>query len=331
MSFNFYEMKNVNFIFLLCTFILLSSLTSCQKEPELATVITSPVQNIAYNSAVSGGYISDDGGADVTARGVVWNTSPNPTTANNSTNDGDGTGSFTSNLTGLTANTTYYVRAYATNSLGTAYGDQQSFNATGIIASNPGAGVTYNGYSYSSVVLGNGQEWMAENLRTANYRNGDPITTGLDNAAWNTSTTGAYVIYYNDNATAIYGKLYNWYAVSDPRQLCPTGWHEPSDAEWTMLTDYLGGESVAGGKMKTTEYWISPNLDATNESGFSGLPGGRNEGVGIGIVTGYGSWWSSSESSTTNAWCLTLSYLNGTADRDDFYKGIGLSVRCLKE
>jgi uncharacterized protein (TIGR02145 family) len=259
----------------------IDSITYTVNNPgNLATLTTLPVGNVTNSSATCGGSISAIGGSSVTQRGVCWSTAQNPTTASSSTNDGNGIGSFTSNLIGLTENTTYYVRAYAINSAGTAYGNQQSFTTTtsgsGIV-SNPGAGVTYNGYTYSSVVLGNGQEWMSENLRTTNYRNGDPIPTGLDNATWSTTTSGAYAIYNNDNANdAIYGKLYNWYAVADPRHVCPTGWHEPTDGEWTTLTDYLGGAAVAGGKMKTTglQYWISPNTDATNESGFSGLPGG---------------------------------------------------------
>jgi uncharacterized protein (TIGR02145 family) len=327
-------MKNANFIFCLFTYIILASLTSCQNEPELATITTSPVGSIADNSAVSGGYISDDGGADVTSRGVVWNTSPNPTTANNSTNDGNGPGNFTSNLSGLTANTPYYVRAYATNSAGTAYGNQQSFNTTGII-SNPGAGVTYNGHTYSSVVLGNGQEWMSENLRTANYRNGDPIPTGLDQATWQTTTSGAYAIYNNNNANeAIYGKLYNGYAVADPRQVCPTGWHVPTYVEWLTLTGYLGGNEVAGGKMKTSglQYWNSPNVDANNESGFSGLPGGyRTNGGVFNDVGNTGDWWSSSQSGTSGAWNCYLNCVGGNATQVQFNKRFGFSVRCLKD
>lgn len=201
---------------------------------------------------------------------------------------------------------------------------------------NQGAGVTYNGYTYESIVLGNGQEWMAENLQTANYRNGDPIPTGLINSTWISTTNGAYAIYNNDVANnAIYGKLYNWYAVTDPRHICPAGWHEPTDAEWTALTDYLGGVSVAGGKMKTTglQYWISPNANATNESGFSGLPGARrlfsNGGyVGLGNE---GFWWSSSESSASNAWSYVLGSSVGDAYRIDYTKQHGFSVRCLKD
>jgi uncharacterized protein (TIGR02145 family) len=330
----FKKMKNLRLIVLVNTLLLMATFTSCKKEPVLPTLITSPVGNIEYVSATSGGYISDDGGAEITARGIVWNTSPYPTTANNSISDsiGSGTGNFTCNLTGLTPFATYYVRSYAINSAGTAYGDQQTFSAKIIIVSNPGAGVTYNGYTYSSVVLGNGQEWMAENLRTANYRNGDPIPTGLSNTQWEFYNTGAYAIYNNDNANdAIYGKLYNGYAVSDPRHVCPTGWHEPADAEWTELADYLGGDTVAGGKMKSTglQYWSDPNTDATNESGFSGLPGGLRfvTSGAFGDEGNGGYWWSSSSFGFVHSLSYTGKY-KGISSPD---RQFGASVRCIKD
>jgi uncharacterized protein (TIGR02145 family) len=317
----------------------IDSITYTVSNPgNLATITTSPISNTSITSATSGGSISSTGESLVTQRGVCWSTSQNPTTANSSTNDGSGTGSFTSNLTGLTANTTYYVRAYAINSAGTAYGNQQSFttNISSGIVSNPGAGVTYNGYVYSSIVLGNGQEWMSENLRTANYRNGDLIPTGLDNATWNFTTAGANTIFNNDNANiTIYGKLYNWYAVADARNLCPVGWHVPTDGEWTTLTNYLVGEAVAGGKMKTTgtQYWNDPNIDATNESGFSGLPGGNRSSSGDYFSVGiYGYWWSSSEETSTNlAWARGLYQTFGSVGRDNSDKKRGFSVRCLRD
>ena len=179
----------------------------------LATLTTLPIGNITDITATTGGNITNDGGTPVTQRGVVWSVSPNPTTANNSTNNGSGTGSFTSNLTGLTASTTYYVRSYATNSAGTSYGNEASFTTTaggGGIVTNPGAGVTFDGYTYPSIVLGNGQEWMAENLRTTTYANGDPIPNITDDTQWENLTTGAWSHYNNDSQYENpYGKLYN--------------------------------------------------------------------------------------------------------------------------
>jgi uncharacterized protein (TIGR02145 family) len=304
----------------------------------LATIITFSVNSITDSTAISGGDIIDDGGSPVTQRGVVWSTAPNPTTANNQSSDGSGTGSFTSNLTGLTATTTYYVRAYAINSAGTAYGNEVSFTTTaggGGIVTNPGAGVTFDGYTYSSIVLGNGQEWMAENLRTTVYANGDPIPNVTDSAQWTNLTSGAWVHYNNDSQYETpYGKLYIWYTVADSRNVCPTGWHVPSDAEWTVLSDYLGGEVVAGGKMKSTgtQSWLSPNIDATNESGFSGLPGGYRIGYAPFLYLGaFGGWWSSTEGNTANAWYRGLVYDIGNIDRGNLSKLSGFSVRCLRD
>jgi uncharacterized protein (TIGR02145 family) len=194
-----------------------------------------------------------------------------------------------------------------------------------------GAVSDIEGHIYQTVLIGN-QIWMAENLRTATYANGEPIANVTD-TTWTQLSTGAWCHYDNNTANdAIYGKLYNWYTTVDPRGLCPAGWHVPTDAEWTVLTDYLGGESVAGGKMKTITGWNAPNTSATNESGFSGLPGGfRSINTGTFYSVGLsGSWWSSS-GSTALAWYRNLGYNNGNAYRNDNNKRFGLSVRCLRD
>ena len=305
----------------------------------LATITTTATTSITGSTAVSGGNVSNDGGTLVTQRGICYSTSPSPTTANTTIISGSGTGSFTSNLTSLTASTTYYVRAYATNSAGTAYGNEVSFTTTaggGGIVTNPGAGVTFDGYTYASIVLGNGQEWMAENLRTTTYANGDPIPNVIGTTQWSSLTTGAWAHFSNDSQYENpYGKLYNWYTVDDPRNVCPTGWHVPADAEYTLLQDYLGGESIAGGKMKSTgtQYWLSPNTDATNESGFSGLPGGYRNGGGVfNDIGNLGYWWSSTVFGQTNPWTRFLSRDTGSVYMDySNPKPYGFSVRCLRD
>jgi uncharacterized protein (TIGR02145 family) len=302
----------------------------------LATITTTAVTSITGTTAVSGGDISNNGGTNITARGIVWSWDSNPTLSNNlgSTSDGTGAGTFTSNLTGL-IDTTYYVRAYAINSAGTAYGNMVSFTTSTGVVTNPGTGVTFDGYIYSSIVLGNGQEWMVENLRTTSYANGDPIPNITDGTQWANLTTGAWKYYFNDNQYENpYGKLYNWHTVNDSRNVCPTGWHVPSDAEWSVLSDYLGGQNVAGGKMKSTgtQYWQSPNTDATNVSGFSGLPGGGYSGSGAFDVLGSdGVWWCSSELDSDYAWIRYLSHLSGDVGSTYYYKTDGFSVRCLKD
>jgi uncharacterized protein (TIGR02145 family) len=301
----------------------------------LATLSTLSISNIISTSASSGGTVTNNGGTPVTQRGVVWSTNPNPTTANNTTNDGSGAGSFNSNLSGLTENTIYYVRAYATNSAGTAYGNEVSFTTTVGIITTPGAGVTFADYTYSSIILGNGQEWMAENLRTTVYANGDSIPNITDNTQWANLTTGAWVHYNNDSQYENpYGKLYNWYTVNDPRNVCPVGWHIPADGEWTVLTDYIGGVAVAGGKMKTTgtQYWQSPNINATNESGFSGQPAGSRIDDGtFYLILSHGGFWSNSENDVNNSLVRILYYNNGDVLNDINAKKNGLSVRCLRD
>jgi uncharacterized protein (TIGR02145 family) len=198
------------------------------------------------------------------------------------------------------------------------------------------------GNEYKTIVIGT-QEWMAENLNTSIYRNGDAIPTGLSNAEWeNTINTqqGAWAYYNNDASYACpYGKLYNWYACVDARQLCPVGWHVPSDDEWTVLIDFLGGEGVAGGKMKTTGtidaatgLWLYPNTGATNNSGFSGAPGGLRYGSGVYDSFGYnGYWWSSSLAGTFYAWFRFLNYGSDDVVPGNFLEHYGFSVRCLRD
>ena len=191
-----------------------------------------------------------------------------------------------------------------------------------------------DGNSYNTVQIGT-QCWTKENLKVTKYMDGTSIPTGLDNATWSNTTSGAYAIYDNNNANdAIYGKLYNWYAVNNPRKLCPAGWHVPSDSEWTILTDYLGGESVEGGKMKSigTAYWNDPNTGATNESGFSVLPGGfRNLDGSFGGIRNYAYFWSATERAYYVAWLRNLFFNLGIVGRDYGSKQLGISVRCLRD
>jgi uncharacterized protein (TIGR02145 family) len=185
-----------------------------------------------------------------------------------------------------------------------------------------------------TIVIGT-QQWMEKNLDVVTYRNGDIIPQVTDATAWAALTTGAWC-YYNNNVAngAIYGKMYNWYAVNDPRELAPKGWHVPTDAEWTILTDKLGGMSVAGGKMKGVGItgWTTPDISATNESGFSGLPGGYryNDGT-FGSIGTVGFWWSSSETNEAFARILALFYDYGRAYSANSDMTSGCSVRCLRD
>lgn len=188
---------------------------------------------------------------------------------------------------------------------------------------------------YPSVTICS-QKWMDKNLDVTTYRNGDTIPYVTDPTQWAALTTGAWCYYNNDPSTnAIYGKLYNWYAVADPRGLAPAGWHVSTDAEWTTLVTCLGGvSSVAGGKLKVsgTRTWASPNSDADNSSGWAGLPGGNRADQGFFDGDGFsGLWWSSTAATATTAWYRFLLYSNGSLSRDLSLKPYGFSVRCLRD
>ena len=503
----------------------------CKKtDPaKVAGLSTTAVTNITATSAASGGTISTDGGAAITARGVCWSTTANPVTTDSKTSDGDGTGQFVSSITGLTAGTTYHVRAYATNSVGTSYGDDITFTSSGLapaatsqaatnISSNgatlngtvnaneiaatvtfeygtstsygqtispvpdqvtgntvtnvsaaitglspgityhfrikavnslgttysddlvfttPGlvpiattqaainlsatgatlsgtvnangsstsvsfeygtstsyghtatpvldqitgnynvteyaaitgltqnttyhfrikavnpAGTTYgndltfttingatqvtdaDGNIYNIITIGT-QFWLKENLKTTKYNDGTAIPNVTDNTAWSTTTTGAYCDYANTPAnSATYGRLYNWYVVgsNNPKNVCPTGWHVATDDDWTTLTTYLGGELVAGGKLKETgtTHWTSPNTGATNETGFTALPGGyRSQSGSFGLSGSYGFWWTATEGGTDFAFYRYMFNTSSSLSSGDNEKHGGFYVRCLK-
>ena len=299
----------------------------------LPVLMTSAITNITQISATGGGNITSDGGSTVTARGICWGTSQNPTITNNKTNNGFGIGSFTSNLTGLIANTTYYIRAYATNSVGTVYGNEVSFTT---LKNKENETVTdIDGNVYHTVTIGT-QVWMVENLKTTKYNDGTNVPNVTFNTAWNNLATPGYCWYNNNiNNKKIYGALYNWYATSTGK-LAPKGWHVPSDEEWTTLVNYLGGEMVAGGKLKEvgTQHWKNPNTNATNESGFTGIASGLRDYVGTfnSEDNTYSAWWSLSSSTSVLAWYRVLSFDRGSIVRSDGAgKSAGFSVRCIKD
>ncbi len=188
-----------------------------------------------------------------------------------------------------------------------------------------------DGNIYKTVTIGN-QEWTSENLKVEHYRNEDAIPQVQDFDAWSKLTTGAWCWYENNSANGkTYGKLYNWYAVNDSRGLAPEGWHIPTDAEWTQLTDFLGGEKLAGEKLKSTNGWLE-NTIATNKSGYTGLPGGLCDKDGSFYdINKFGCFWSSSESSSIFAWYRFLIYNYADVARFDGAKERGLSVRCVKD
>jgi len=314
----------------------------------LPQVTTSPIIIITSSGAKTGGNVSSDGGSQVTARGVVYGTTVNPTLSNSFTTNGTGTGLFTSVLTGLSPLTTYYFRAYATNSVGTSYGNELDFTTINFMCGTTSI-LDIDGNAYNTVQIGT-QCWMQSNLKVSKYWNGDNIPTGLSNSDWRYTTSGAYAIYNNDPVNdGLYGKLYNHYAVTDSRGLCPTGWHVPSDGEWNILVKYLDPNadtlcgncwqsSTAGGALKSTATqptpggWLSPNTGATNSSGFTALPGGLRFLDGdFYSISNLGYWWSSSVSSGSDAWVRTLYDDLSPIYRTTNFRTYGFSVRCCRD
>lgn len=191
-----------------------------------------------------------------------------------------------------------------------------------------------DGNIYTTVTIGN-QVWIQQNLKTTRYQNGEVIANIEDGTAWGSLITGAYCAHNNIAANdAVYGKLYNWYAVVDVRNVCPTGWHVPSDSEWTELTDYLGGINEAGGKMKESGllHWNSQDTGTNNSSGFSGLPGGDRTNIGNFFNLGNnGCWWSATAYNATNAWFRYINTNYSNVYRTTNFKQSGFSVRCVQD
>jgi uncharacterized protein (TIGR02145 family) len=300
----------------------------------IPTLTTTAASSITLITAVSGGNITSDGGAAVTARGICWSTSTAPTIANNKTTDGTGTGIFTSSLTGLTTLTPYYVRAYATNSEGTAYGYEINFFTSSI--GTPVSDV--DGNTYNTIIIGT-QTWMSENLKTTKFNDGTAIPLVIDNTLWTALTTSGYCWYaYNSSYKATYGALYNWYTLNATsnggKNVCPAGWHVPTEAQWNILTDYLGGLTVAGGKLKEagTTHWVTSNIGATNESGFSAMPGGWRVAQSSGIdILNQGFYYSATEFDATTVASRYMMRSSVTVEKINVPKFFGLSVRCLKD
>ncbi len=187
---------------------------------------------------------------------------------------------------------------------------------------------------YHTVKIGN-QTWMMENLKVTRYRNGDPIPNVKSNIEWNKTNSGAYCNYDNDKKLATtYGRLYNWYCINDKRGLAPFGWRIPDDNDWQELVDYLGGDSIAGGKLKAigTSIWKSPNSGATNESNFFALPAGYRNYYGSFSDLGFiGSWWSAPNRFSKDAWYRTVSYYDQKILRSHVNERLGFSARCIKD
>jgi uncharacterized protein (TIGR02145 family) len=435
-------------LIIMSLFIFFGCKKEVDKQNELVAVVnTLPISEKTDTSAKSGGNITADGNSVITSRGIVLDTANAPSieTHLRITSDGTGAGVFSTTLATLSQNTDYYIRAYATNIVGTYYGNLLQFRTEGIpqcnfyaydtsglrpftvnfidqSANNPSSWLwdfgdgntsamqnpihTYqntgsytakltvtniygsdtkiknnyisvvpreiiycpgsptitdiDGNLYNTVLIG-GQCWMKENLKTIKYRNGIQIEyPGDDNYAWDSNTSGAYAWYNNDVSNKdSYGALYNWYAVNNTNGLCPTGWHVPSDDEWSELIVYIKEQgfsnhpedpfgagnalkscrqlnSPLGGDCNTSRHprWESHSTHhGFDEFGFSAYPGGVRDGISgsFNNIGKRGEWLSSTESSSTTAWRWPLSSDGGWMPHGQVMKHSGYSVRCLKD
>ena len=291
--------------------------------PIAPIITTNSVTTITDTSAVSGGNISSDGGSAITARGIVWNKTGNPIVGTDSirTDASSTAGSYTINLGNLNSGITYYVRAYAINVIGTSYGNQLTFTTLPVLDTI--------GNQYTTITI-NGEEWFRENLKTNRYANGDTIENVPTPGDWGLRTSGAWAYYNNDiSNNSNFGKLYNWYAVSDVRGLCPTGWHVATDADWTSLSANYGTDAVAGKELKATALWTSPNTN-TNSSGFGALPGGGRGSLNFGDLFNKGFWWTNTAYSSA-AWARRMEFSSNTLIRYSEDTKYGFSVRCVKD
>jgi uncharacterized protein (TIGR02145 family) len=328
-----------NYIAVVITMAIFMSLASgCKKDTEVPVspdpsvqipkLETIAISDISESGASYVGIITSDGGAEITAYGVCWSTDRNPTIADYKSSAEKLTSSFAGSITGLTLGTSYFVRLYATNSAGTGYSNEQSFSTLANTVTD------IDGNVYHTVKIGT-QVWMVENLKVTKYRDGTPIRNVTDNGSWiGINDYGAYCDYDNDQDKGeTYGHLYNWYAATDSRNIAPEGWHVPSDADFLILANYLGGIDHAGGKLKEAgrEHWLSPNSGATNETGFDAIPGGARNNTGFTLMGEKCGWWTTTESNDGEAYIRYVAYYNPALTSKILSKLFGNSIRCVKD
>lgn len=290
---------------------------------ELATLTSTKVTGITAVTAISGGNITSDGGAPIIDRGVCWSPNVNPTISNNKMSSGSGTGAFTTKITMLSANTTYYVRAYAINDAGAAYGEQFSFTTTS--ACNNVSNLTFDRQNYNTIEIGN-QCWLKDNINTGIFILNQ--YTSEDHAdSKNNNIIEKYCYDNKEENCVLFGGLYDWDEMmlyqkqEGGKGICPDGWHVPSLTEWNTLIAFFGGETVAGAPMKKA-----------GSSGFEALAGGIRGANGNFNLMGSGAYfWTSTQIEENNAWGVSLLY-RGTALSPMYRnKVMGLSVRCIKD
>lgn len=292
----------------------------------LPTVSMTGLSEIFPNSIRFNAQVLSDGGGHITSKGIVYGTQPQPTLLDQSATSGTDNGAFEGTITNLLPNTKYYFRAFATNELGTRYSNQ-------LLENTPPLVTDVDGNIYKGIKIGT-QVWLNKNLMVTKYQNKDTIDEVIPDGLWQNLLSGGWSNIDNSaNNNEVYGKLYNWFAVSDERKICPQGWKIPSDDDWTVLTSYLGGLDVAGGKLKATGigFWGIPNAWASNLSFFTGLPSGYRDEHGMFFGIGYYAIWWTSNSNGAEAWSRYVYNEFNYASKETLSKNQGLSIRCLLE
>jgi uncharacterized protein (TIGR02145 family) len=330
--------------------------TACNSNNDLVPVVnTGTISNVTQFSAKCSGSLISNGSTSVTERGICWSDRPDPTKSNNYVIDSLATGSFVCPVTLYSSSTTYYVRAYATNASGTGYGANiQLTTPMDSTMPNPllnpnltyGSMTDIDGNVYKTITIGT-QTWMAENLRVTKFRNGESISNITDNTKWASLKTGSQCTYNNNsekNSIDKFGRLYNFYAVSDARNIAPKGWHIASNAEWTTLISYVSQNKGISGStaqaLASISDWnessipeaVGNDYTSNNSSGFCGLAIGIRGDYGVcDYVTKYAAWWTSNPNDANTAWFRSMSYYSKEMSKNFYNKSYGLSVRCVKD
>lgn len=314
-------------------FLIIILTCNCKKqdnnEIETPVITTKIASNIMEKGSSSGGTIVIDDFSSITSLGVCWDTTQEPTIATNRTDDKIYFKDYTSYLSGLKANTTYYVRAYAIINTETTYGNSVSFKTL------PSSGQIFfdiDGNKYHGVTIGT-QIWSAENLNVTRYKNGDSIINVTDGEQWQYLTTGAFCDYDNNTENSqVYGRLYNFYTIADSREICPDDWHVATKEEWNILIDFLGVNATYFLSDTGTIHWEIPNAEVTNETGFTALPGGDRAPnanfyeIGVG-----GYWWTSTTFNDEKAYYFRIKSGRDGIEELEYYKNMGQSIRCIKD
>ncbi len=319
---------------------------SVEAETKLPNTVIDSISEIAASSVMAFGHIIENGGAAISVKGFCWNVTGNPILGDSSIALNPGNGTFSAQLTNLFPNTTYYVKAYATNSVGTYYSHQFQFTTLDTLFTCGVQVMDVDGNIYNTILIEN-QCWMKENLQATHFSDGTIIPEYASNYAWDNLdyyNPAKVYCYYNNNHENGFGALYTWTAAvngnsgsesnpSDIQGVCPEGWHLPSEAEWQELVDSLGGDGIAGGPLKETGNvnWNTPNTGATNQTGFTALPGGYRSYNGYFYsAANLGTWWTATLGSSSSGRRVRMEYNNDNVTISNGSKYYGMSVRCLR-